>query len=176
MEYSEPNPAISATNTAPTGKTFCVNCGSPILVGARICAVCKTYQSQWRNMLLFVGSIAGFITLLASGVTFIFAQLSSIIKTEKIAVSYLSYPGEVLLINTGDKEVFVSSLEVYWNSRNHNERISLNASIKAGEFKSITPAFFDPRTGAIEATPQNEFETYLWIVNRSGAPNHRLFA
>lgn len=44
----------------------CIACHSAINPGARICKECGKYQSQWRNELIYLGSIVGSFIALAS--------------------------------------------------------------------------------------------------------------
>jgi hypothetical protein len=51
----------------------CVACKSDIVAGASICAVCKSYQSRWKNVVVFVGS-ASLLTILTSLVVLLYAN------------------------------------------------------------------------------------------------------
>jgi MFS family permease len=49
---------------APTERR-CIACQSSLATGASICPVCKSWQSRWRNALVFLGGSAGARTALA---------------------------------------------------------------------------------------------------------------
>ena len=96
----------------------CISCRALISREAKLCPTCRSYQVNWKNDLAYFGSTAGFIAILASAVTFISGQLAEgwRVATWKDIIQpvYFEYPGDVALINSGDGDAVVASVDVTW--------------------------------------------------------------
>ena len=92
---SADNSTQYVTDTAP--QTPCKYCKAPIETGAKICSSCKSYQSRFRNSLVYLAAVAGFFTLLLSGSTYILSNGRELYKlltfSDKIRVVNFVYPG-----------------------------------------------------------------------------------
>ena len=58
----------------------CAYCGSAISKRASICPVCKSYQSAFRNVLLYLAGVAGLIGLVGSAFAFIVSDIPNMSK------------------------------------------------------------------------------------------------
>jgi hypothetical protein len=89
-------------------------------VGARLCPVCRSYQSAWRTTVIYVAGIAGLISLVASAVTFIVGKIPDVYKMfnwrDQVTVWSFDtglYPNfSITLSNTGDGPVIASQIFV----------------------------------------------------------------
>jgi hypothetical protein len=102
---------------------MCRYCGSAIATQATICPTCRSYQSPWRNTVLFLAGVAGFFALIGSSAAFIWNQIDTAYRNvqweDKVTVLYFSakaHPDfEIVMSNVGSGTVFVSDLQVfYW--------------------------------------------------------------
>src|SRR5262249_27870497 len=124
----------------------CRYCATEIPIQATICATCKYHQSGWRNSLLFLAGLTGFITLTAGVLTFSANQMTRLYMMlswrDTLKLFALSNPAceqHVLLSNTGDGPVFASFLSVHWRGGNHGfplERLVAPNSIELVNVKS----------------------------------------
>src|SRR5215471_18667703 len=112
---------------SPHGRTtmttkLCKYCASEIPVQAAQCSVCKNYQKAWRNNLLFVAGLAGFISLIAGAFSFSANQVAQLYKSLfwRDHLNVLEFQTgkspefRIVLSNSGDGPVFASSITVYW--------------------------------------------------------------
>jgi len=87
----------------------CNACASPIDPRARLCAVCKTWQSWWRNWLPYWGGIIAVASLAASAATFAYTHLRRAPgPVVSIAVLDLANPGRISVLNTGNVDVLIT--------------------------------------------------------------------
>ena len=106
---------LKAADTKP-----CAYCGSLIPSDAKLCSVCKSYQSKWRNNFVYWAGLAGLIGLLGSAFAYIISEASSLRK-------FFAWNGEVKVAkfvaedknnfdvaasNVGDGSVILSSIVV----------------------------------------------------------------
>src|SRR5690348_15342576 len=156
-------------------KERCRYCRSEIEFGAKICPVCKSYQSTTKNILSYIAPLAGLITIIVSGATFTFLNIGGYLKErnalDRLTVIYMIYPGltgenksgEMLFSNNGDNDLFVLgiSLEYGFEGSYGNYRIPLQKEMKSNTismfeakdftYKDLTAQFFEP----LEITPYN---------------------
>jgi len=110
-----PDDLKSSENTKP-----CVYCGSSMSAGARLCPVCRSYQSAWRTTVIYVAGIASLISLVASAVTFIVVRIPDVYKLfhwrDQVTVWSFDtglYPHfSITLSNTGDGPIIVRQVFV----------------------------------------------------------------
>lgn len=163
------NDSASVKNTKP-----CAYCGSPILISATLCPICKAYQSKLRNVVLYIAGIAGLIGLLGSAFVYIVSEIPNIykilmwrdqIKLWEFSARY--YPNFSLsLSNVGDGPIIVSSILIYWNDSVPNAPPRRgNAQYTVGKVVQPTDTLIIP------AKPDARNDYYLDIANTSGRPN-----
>src|SRR5712692_9363005 len=105
----------------------CRYCASDIPIQAIQCSVCKNYQSAWRNNLLFMAGLTGFITLVAGALSFSVNQASQLYKglfwrdnLQIVEFETRTYPDfRVVLSNGGDGPVWASKIILYWPGGSH---------------------------------------------------------
>jgi hypothetical protein len=109
---------VMAELTAPTGQR-CIACGSPLEARASICPVCRSWQSQWKNHLVFLGGIAGFLVILATALTYVANTVYTILsQRDNAEILQLQYPGYQIFDNSGTIPILLSHLELYWHGGN----------------------------------------------------------
>ncbi|MCP1651557.1 hypothetical protein [Pseudomonas nitroreducens] len=149
---------------------LCVACCSELRAGASICSTCKTYQSRWRGGVSYAASVAGFLALLGSALAFIYSVAAEPMKTmlfgDRVYISYLNYPGTLVLVNSGYQDVFVTNLNFYWSDGNANEEIQIDKPIPKRGFVSVNLDYIDRRSAAgpriLPREKANE-NNYVWI-------------
>jgi hypothetical protein len=93
----------------------CIACGSAIATRASICPVCKSWQSHWKNSLVFLGGSAGVLALLATAVTYIANTIyTAVSQRDDAQVLQFQYPGYQIFDNSGTVPILVSHLELFW--------------------------------------------------------------
>lgn len=100
----------------------CKYCASEIPTQATLCPTCRSYQSTWRNVLLYAAGLTGFATLVASAVAFTAHEATETYKkmfwNDKLNVLELQTGPppylRVIMSNDGDGPVFASGLDIYW--------------------------------------------------------------
>jgi hypothetical protein len=147
-------------NTKP-----CAYCGSSISVRASLCPVCKSYQSSWRNVVIYIAGIAGLIGLLGSAAVYIISEVPNIskvlmwhdqIKLWEFSARY--HPNFSLnLSNVGDGPIIVSTILIYWDRGNAQYPVG-KLVLPTGSL--IIPAKIDPR-----------HDYYVDVADKSGTPN-----
>ena len=84
---------------------------------AKLCSVCKSYRSAWRNWLPHIGVILSVVTFILSGATFVVTNLMSYWKAshsvDRVSIVDLDTPHALLLSNVGDNDAFVTEVEVH---------------------------------------------------------------
>ncbi|WP_447751841.1 hypothetical protein [Pseudomonas nicosulfuronedens] len=152
---------------------LCVACCSELKPTASICPTCKTYQSRWRGWVSYAASVTGFLALLGSALAFIYSTASEPIKTaifgDRVYVSYLHYPGTLVLVNSGYQDVFVTNLNFYWAEGAANEEVRINKAIPKRGFVNVNLDYIDRRSKSGPKTlPRAEIEknNYVWVSGR----------
>ena len=124
----------------------CSYCGSIIDISASVCPVCKHTQSWLRNILLFLGSVAGLITLMASGILFSIDRAIQIYGTlywyNELSVQYFhTYTNghyDLILSNRGSGTVLVSEITIYYGNA-FNYPFYIRKTVASGEFLTTPP-------------------------------------
>jgi hypothetical protein len=167
----KPGQANQSGTTA--GMKSCRYCGSEMLVSATLCPTCKFFQNRFRNFLTYLAGTAAFLALVVSATAFTAGKVSDMIKErawqDKVGVGYFKYPGsstklsegEILLLNSGDGDVFVTDIIIAF--QNGNMGIPINALVGKGEGKRVPLQLVE--SPLMPVTPGNA----SWIANASGA-------
>src|SRR5262249_32808315 len=124
-------------------KKQCRYCGSEIAASATLCPVCKRYQVAWRNTIVLLAGLAGFIALLGSAVVFMADRAAvvyrNLVWNDKVNVLYLRtalWPNfATTLSNTGDGPIFVVDITAFW--REHSNQYNINKVLQPNEFSTI---------------------------------------
>jgi hypothetical protein len=154
----------------------CRYCASEIPIRAAVCATCKYHQSAWRNNLLFVGGLAGFITLIATAIAFLFSQTTQAYKNffrrEDVRVLSLEAgPPPALrtaLVNGGDDPVFATAIVVYVRTGSFN--LPVNRLINTNEI--VTVDAVDSVAGLKDLRDNNV--KFHFLANKSGFPSEKI--
>jgi hypothetical protein len=96
----------------PAVERRCLACGEVIGATAILCKHCRTYQSRWRNWLVFGAQISGFLTLLAAAVIFLITSAPAARRVlwwrDNLKVLGFKSNEYLLAGNDGDVPVYVS--------------------------------------------------------------------
>lgn len=90
----------------------CIACKSEILDGASVCYVCKHFQRSWRNQLIYLATLSGFLVLISSLLLYMITTFPKARKLicPKNSVEVLAYnhAKQIVLRNSGDGQVFIT--------------------------------------------------------------------
>lgn len=118
----------------------CKVCKESIRQGVQICSHCGQYQSRWRNELKYGASIAGFVGLAISGLSFTVAQIQSLVADwfSRPSVEVLSYstPNDAYISNSGRGIVYVADITL--KNRFESTVKSVGKVISPGDVISIS--------------------------------------
>ena len=138
----------------------CNACGSPIPQSAKLCPVCKTYQSRWRAAVHFLSASTPLWVAAASLFLWAITQLPTIRiliwPREDVQVIAANPLEGAVIINRGDYEVFVARIMLYMTGRTSNwtgQQFPVHASVAPGKFLQV-------------ATPRkDDFGAGFWVRN-----------
>jgi hypothetical protein len=130
------------TNTpAPEPQnTRCIACKQEIPAGASLCSVCKSYQRPWKNHLLYVSGIAAMIVLIVSAAFWLWGNgrlLLGLGRDDVRLVAANTLEGDAVVVNRGDREVFVSHLLLSMPGRSADwiaPRLIFEEKLPVGQF------------------------------------------
>jgi len=94
----------------------CIECRTPIAVGARVCQHCSSFQSRWKNGLKYASTIAG--VAVAAGALLVYLVTNYpllrrvIAWKEDVRVLQFSAYGDLVLANAGDGPIFASHVDI----------------------------------------------------------------
>jgi len=153
----------------------CTYCRTDIEDGALLCQECKSHQQPWRNNMFFGAGVAGFLTLIASGLSFVGNQVyhayqqvfwtddANVLELETGSSPYL----KVTLANGGDGPVFASQLVIYWEGG--SLPFPLYRTLAAAEVAQLNTL-----ASADAVSAMNKFVDY--VANSTGVPSAKLLA
>jgi hypothetical protein len=98
----------------------CVACKQEIRAGASVCSVCKSYQRPWKNHLMYAAGIATMLALIASAGFWLVGNgrmLLGFARDDIRVIAGNTVLGNVVVVNRGDREVFVSHLLLFMPGR-----------------------------------------------------------
>jgi hypothetical protein len=96
----------------PDTQHLCVDCKSSIHAEARLCPVCKTYQSKAKRFFQYIATVIGVVTAIAAVIVYIISSVPAIRRQDRIEiVDFYSNTG-VAVANSGDGEVYISRVSV----------------------------------------------------------------
>jgi hypothetical protein len=119
--------------------TRCVACKQDIPAGASLCSVCKSYQRPWKNHLLYISGIAAMIVLIVSAAFWLWGNSRLLLGLGRDDVALISANtlGSAVVVNRGDREVFVSHLLLFMPGRSANwqaPRLRFEERLPVGQF------------------------------------------
>jgi hypothetical protein len=141
-----------------TKTTKCIACKSAIEADAKVCPVCKSYQSSWRNLTAYIAGIAGLFTVFTYVSSNIDAARKNLIPRTGINVLTADTNGLVVIQNIGDKKVYVSSLEYHLRvpgAGDHSHLRPLGATIGPGDTKIFEEPKENKAKGEVLKREQN---------------------
>ena len=82
-----------------------------------MCPVCKSWQSRWKNNLVFFGGSAGVLALLFTAATYVSTTIYTALSQRQDAqVLQFQYPGHQIVDNSGTVPLMLSHYEFVWHS------------------------------------------------------------
>src|SRR5215467_8766033 len=124
----------------------CIECRTPILVGARVCQHCSSFQSRWKNEHKYVSTIVGVLGAAAALVVYLVATLPQVRRVvawrEDIRILQFSSFGDLVLANAGDGPIFVSHVEIEGDLED-------KSTARPKRFTTVWPANIEVAPGAI---------------------------
>jgi len=113
----DPNPPLPEAHA-----TRCVACKQEIPAGASLCSVCKSYQRPWKNHLLYISGIAAMIALIISATFWLLGNGRVLLGFGRDDVRLITANtlSSGVVVNRGDREVFVSHLLLIMPGRSGN--------------------------------------------------------
>jgi len=158
----------------------CKVCRELINDGAKICSHCGQYQSSWRNELKYGASIAGFVGLAISGLSFTAAQIQSLVADwfSHPSVEVLSYttPNDAYISNSGKGIVYVA--DIFLKNRFESTVISVGKVISPGDVISISLDHRKPPWSILPDFPIDDFAQIredrpgcieIWVYDENNA-------
>ena len=141
-------------------KTKCINCASDLSLGAKICPICKSYQTQWRNNLAYLASIASVLALLASATAYIWSKSIEIAENysqneEDITIVYIAgMPVKGVFINPSKADIFITSIDVEHSYGSYT--LPVYTQINPGKSAILHPPPKDPESGENNSNENND--------------------
>lgn len=91
----------------------CRICGEAISTHAAKCKHCSSFQNIWRNSIVQIGAYTGFITLIASGLTYIYATAKDVYRdAHPIQIVAFSHAEGGTFLNVSDISVYLDEISI----------------------------------------------------------------
>jgi hypothetical protein len=125
MNDPQDAPRANSETSSACIKTRCIACKQEIPIGASLCSICKSYQASWKNHLLYVSGIAAMIALAVSATVWLSGNGRVLLGFGRDDVRLISAStlGSAVVVNRGDREVFVSHLLLTMPGRSGNWQV-----------------------------------------------------
>lgn len=124
---------------ASEDKKRCVACDSEISANAKICVHCKRYQTAWKNLVIYFGSILGVLTFAISGLVFAYSKAEEM-SGAKIDVLRLSTNKQLVVMNNGKAPGVLTRIDYIAalpDDLSSDAQEPLYEKVNAGEMKTI---------------------------------------
>lgn len=123
----------------PADTKLCASCKSKIPVAASLCSVCKSYQHRWKNHLQYVAGVTTLIALTVSACFWLYEKVrAAFFYRENVSVVACStLLGPAVVVNRGDRDVFVSHLQLWMPGRTADwlaPDLEINQTLGPGQF------------------------------------------
>ena len=136
---------MSENSKSSRGTKPCSYCGSPMSAEAKLCPVCRSYQSAWRTTVIYMAGIAGLISLVGSAGAFIVGEVPDLWRVlawkDQVKVFDFEtglYPSfSVSLSNVGDGTVMVSQIFAIMPD-GYNVSYPINKTLLPGESLALS--------------------------------------
>jgi hypothetical protein len=147
---------------APCLNDICIACAREIPISAIVCSHCRTYQSRWRQSIVFWGSAVGLATLVLSAATFAVAQYQPVRQLffwrDEVKVAHIRMPGVSVFVNSGDGDVYLDSLNFF-----------LGESMYGGTIEEVVP-----KGNSVRKVIGSDPENLLYLTDTTGTPSRTL--
>jgi hypothetical protein len=162
LNTDDPRAPKDTTSTKP-----CVACRQPIPSGSSLCSVCKSYQDSWRNQLQYFAGIATLVALTVSALFWVIEKTRSTFfsREDVVLVACDTLDTGAVIVNRGDKEVFISHVLLWMAGRTHDwsaPRLTIDERLEPGQFlkRNFPPARFKTGEWARGLSP-DDFEKLI---------------
>ncbi len=119
----------------------CRLCRQPLAPDATLCPHCGHYQSALRNGLLYLAGVAAFFAVVGSAGLYCLDKWQQVeargLGAIDVRVISLSSSGEVTILNTGGRDIYVSYINFDCEQMKHTRPI--NQVIRAGNLEAYSP-------------------------------------
>lgn len=158
-------PPHSPAPPPPLATNLCIACRSPIPAGATVCLVCKTFQRRLPRIIATYAPYLGGLAVVVSLATLAYSQGAEIYRrwmwADEITVGWFYSPGRSVFLNTGDGDVYITTLELMSQDKNKVINVAEGVLAKKGEITTINPL----------AVPNNEY-----LMNETGVASPEIAA
>lgn len=130
----EHTPQSSLTNT----HTSCVMCKSEIFAGAKLCPICKSYQSRCKRSIYDCATMGGIIIVAIALLTYVTSTLPEIRKMffwqDVVEITAFDSSSHIVIHNSGDGKIFVSHLSWRSKEQGHASILNINKTVDSKSF------------------------------------------
>lgn len=158
------------TEEAHKPDSRCPSCLSALDERAALCPVCKSHRSRWKNWLPHVGGLLALVTFVLSGLTFIGTTTARYAREaraeDRISIVSLDSSNALVLLNAGDNDAFVTTLELDCSAIGYVSQHPVNKLVRSGEFVSIP--LNGPKGVIVGELAESEWQTLIERVRGEG--------
>ena len=130
--------AHTPQSSSPDIHTSCVMCKSEIFAGAKICPICKSYQSSCKRNAYNCATLGGIIIVAISLLTYITSTFPELRKIffwrDVIEVTAFDSGRAIVINNSGDGKIFISHLLLSSKNINFSWSIPIDETIETKSF------------------------------------------
>src|ERR1019366_10584123 len=157
-------------------EALCVACKQQIPSGSSLCSVCKSYQRSWKNHVQYFAGIATLLALTISALVWVVEKGRSAFFSHEnvVLVACNTLDTGAVIVNRGDKEVFISHLMLSMAGRDNRPWgapvLTIDERLEPGQF--LRRAFPTARVNSgtfVKGLSADDFEK-LMIKASTGDP------
>ena len=149
MDQSDPQ---SSERDQESPESQCIACGASIPRKAKLCRHCRSFQSNWKNALVYAAQITTLIAAAATAVVFLVAKIPDARKIlwwrDDARVLAFQSNQQIVVANRGDGPIFASHMELVldmspFGQRTTTQRIDLlipAEELRVNRFDNDLPA------------------------------------
>lgn len=123
----------------------CIVCCEKLIVGAKKCTHCGSYQTALKNMLSYAAGVVGLLSAVGAVLIYFASELANIKKEffweDKVAIYEYAGDSHIVMSNFGDGPVFVKGVNLRFESgaaRYFEQYEPLNVTIENNTVKRIS--------------------------------------